>query len=213
MSTFECAYCGQFKAATDDHVPPKSIFKDPKPLELPTVKSCAQCNQGASDDDEYFRDTVVKYYAVADKPQAKDQLAAMYRAATKSKKRKYAERTLSSFFKIEVISSAGIYLGTVPAYRIDTVRFNRVVIRYIKGLYRYDTGTRLPDDRHIEVISDPDTIHQKRQQVEQLLAGSESKNIQEGVFWYAWGQAVDNPAASFWLLVFYDAFPIIAVIN
>ena len=213
MSTFECAYCGQVKEATDDHVPPKSIFKDPKPSNLPTVKSCADCNQGASDDDEYFRDTVLKYHAVEDKPQVKVQLAAMYRAAVKPKKRKYAERTLRSFFNIEAYSPGDIYLGTLPAFRIDTERLNRTVKRYIKGLYRYETGERLPDVRHINVTIDPDNISQKMQQVWQLLVGSEIKNIQEGVFWYAWVQASDYPTYSSWLLVFYDAFPILALIK
>ena len=213
MRKYECTYCGQVKEVTDDHIPPKSIYKDPMPSCLPTVKSCAECNQGSSEDDEYFRDTVLKYHAVSGKPQAKKQLAAMYRAATIPQKRKYTDRTISAFIKTDVMSSGGIYLGTVPAYRIERQRLESAVERYVRGLYRYDTKLRLPDDRHIKVIINPEVLYRWRQQIEDLLAGARSKTIQEGVFWYSWQPLEDKPETSFWLLVFYDSFPIIAVID
>jgi hypothetical protein len=67
---YECAYCGSENANTDDHIPPKNIFRDPKPATLRSVKACLDCNGGPSDDDEYFRDVIVKYHDVVDLPQA-----------------------------------------------------------------------------------------------------------------------------------------------
>src|SRR5216683_2580155 len=54
MNQERCAYCNQ-PATTRDHVPPKKLFTPPLPGYLITVPSCGQCNHGASDDDEVFR--------------------------------------------------------------------------------------------------------------------------------------------------------------
>lgn len=58
-ATTTCYICGQ-PATSRDHVPPKSMF--PKAVDmggvdyrtnLLTVPSCAACNEGRSDDDQY----------------------------------------------------------------------------------------------------------------------------------------------------------------
>lgn len=171
------------------------------------------CNRGASDDDEYFRDVILKYHRVADLPQAQQQLAAMIRAAAKPPKRSYARRILVSFRMVAVRTWAGLVLGKRPAYAVDSEQFNRPIRRYIRGLYRYDTGQRLADRIRIEVVSNPEVVLRSRDDIEQTLQGANPKTIQEGVFWYVWRRAADNPDATIWLLVFFDAFPIFAVTN
>ncbi len=50
-----CPLCERTATLTRDHVPPVGIFLDPKPDNLITVKTCADCNSSTKLDDEYFR--------------------------------------------------------------------------------------------------------------------------------------------------------------
>lgn len=50
----ECVYCGVIGPITDDDIPPKCLFKKPRPA-LVKVPSCPPCNNSVSDDDENFR--------------------------------------------------------------------------------------------------------------------------------------------------------------
>jgi hypothetical protein len=209
----ECAYCGSPDAPTVDHVPPRSIFPPPRPSTLRTVRSCVACNGGASKDDEYFRDVVLRYYRVADLPQAQQQVAAMIRVAAKPRKRAYASRILASFRRVAVRTWAGIVLGNRPAFSVNTDQFDRPIRRYIRGLYKFDTGQRLSHKIHIEIVSNPEVVLRSRHEIESTLKGGDVQTVQPGVFWYVWRRAVDNPDATIWLLVFFDTFPIFAVAN
>jgi hypothetical protein len=47
-----CVYCGA-AANTRDHVPPKTLLEEPRPINLRIVPSCISCNAGWSLDEEY----------------------------------------------------------------------------------------------------------------------------------------------------------------
>ncbi|MFN8616585.1 MAG: hypothetical protein U0837_05775 [Dehalococcoidia bacterium] len=49
-----CIYCGIEDEMTVDHIPPKCLFPG-HVQDLLRVPSCSECNNGASQDDEYFR--------------------------------------------------------------------------------------------------------------------------------------------------------------
>ena len=89
----ECAYCGGL-ATTEDHIPPQSLLPGVPRKKRPSVPSCGDCNHGASDDDEYFRDVVLKYHRVADKPEASSAVDAMVRAMGHPRKVGYAQAVL-----------------------------------------------------------------------------------------------------------------------
>jgi len=207
----ECTYCGAPDANTDDHIPPRSIYATPGPALPPNVKSCVTCNNGASADDEYFRDVVVKYHRVADLPQAQQQIGAMLRAAKLPAKERYAQRVLASFTDVEVKTPAGLHLGKQPAIRVDAERIRRILRRFVFGLYRWDTGARLAPDTALTIDPNPESVNQLRDQLEGVMRGAQVTTVQEGVFWYAWQRAQDNPAAMVWLLVFFDVMPFVAV--
>jgi len=40
-----CAYCGQLKKLTADHVPPKLLLEQPFPRNLWVVPACTDCHQ------------------------------------------------------------------------------------------------------------------------------------------------------------------------
>src|SRR5271157_204054 len=49
-----CVYCGTFDFLHMDHVPPKNLFEPHARTNLVTVPCCRNCNNAASDDDQYF---------------------------------------------------------------------------------------------------------------------------------------------------------------
>jgi hypothetical protein len=49
-----CPYCGIRMPDTDDHVPSKILLDKPFPDHLHIVRSCLECNNGFSLDEEYF---------------------------------------------------------------------------------------------------------------------------------------------------------------
>ncbi|HEY3790114.1 MAG TPA: hypothetical protein VGL71_14740 [Urbifossiella sp.] len=58
-----CAYCAVGRETTDDHVPPKNLFGDPKPKDLITVPCCEECRRPTTKVDEYFRLKIGMGYA------------------------------------------------------------------------------------------------------------------------------------------------------
>lgn len=50
-----CAICGYRQATTKDHLPPRSVFPKPLPMNTRTVPACSECNNGANQQDERFR--------------------------------------------------------------------------------------------------------------------------------------------------------------
>lgn len=51
--TRSCVYCGGI-ADTQDHVSSRVLLDDPKPVNIPVVEACKECNQGFSMDEEYL---------------------------------------------------------------------------------------------------------------------------------------------------------------
>ena len=48
-----CIYCGRH-ATTREHVPSKTLLLEPYSDNLPTIPACFECNNGFSEDEEYF---------------------------------------------------------------------------------------------------------------------------------------------------------------
>ena len=49
-----CVYCGA-RATSRDHVPPRFLLEKLLPPDLLTVRSCSDCNQSFSDDEQYLQ--------------------------------------------------------------------------------------------------------------------------------------------------------------
>lgn len=208
----ECAYCGG-AATTDDHIPPQSVLPGVPKRSRPHVPSCISCNNGASDDDEYFRDVVLKYHRVTDRPEAEPAVSAMVRAMAHPKKVRYAKAVLGSIFDVDVSTPAGVYLGKQPVFRLDRERLERAIRRYIRGLHLLARGTRVPSDHTVGVRANPEALLDRQDDLAKLFSSGELVVIKDGVFWYKWVVPTDRPSASGWLLVLFDAFPILATVR
>lgn len=211
--SYECAYCGVVKSATDDHIPPQSIYSPPGPAQAPTVKACADCNAGASDDDEYFRDTLVKWHGIGDKPEAQPLVQKMIRALGKPAKRRYAAKTFQSIGQAPVYTRGGLLVGMRPSFAIEVPTLRRAAIRYVRGLYRYERGEPIADARRVSVVIDPDRINERMRETLESFRGSKLRVVQKRVFFYKYGYDDAQPGESVWLLVFFDAFPILATVR
>lgn len=82
-----CVLCGKNIATTREHVPPKNLFKKPRPDNLITVPACENCNSGSSKDDEYFLHFVATIVSPNEHPDLKHLLK---KKVFKSLKRKQA---------------------------------------------------------------------------------------------------------------------------
>lgn len=134
----ECGYCGELKPLTQEHVPPKSFYGDVKPPNLPTIRACNDCNNGSSDDDEYFRDTMVKYHLVSDKPAAAGMRARFMRSVQKPEKRNYHIEQFKLFQKVDVRLPSGLILPRQPRFTVDQSKLRATASRYVRGLHRYE---------------------------------------------------------------------------
>jgi hypothetical protein len=54
----ECAYCGELRKISKEHVIPLCLFKRPYPPRMITVPACDQCNNKKSLDDDFLRDLI-----------------------------------------------------------------------------------------------------------------------------------------------------------
>lgn len=213
MTTYECAYCGQLGASTKDHVPAKCLYLRPLPRDLPTVRACTSCNAGASDDDEYFRDTVLKWHRVSDKPQVQPLVGKMLRAISLPQKRAYVEMTMASMGEAEVQTVGGILLGKQPVIRVQAERMVRVAERYVRGLHRYTFGRRVHDDVMVKVAVDPQATIATSEGWGKWFGSADIHIVQPGGFSYAHVSPIGRPDAFVWLLMFYDEFPVLGFVR
>ena len=205
----QCTFCASLDAHTVDHVPPKSFFRGRGVTGLITVRACAACNSGASADDEYVRDTILKHHEVGEQPAAISQVASMLRGMANPKKQKYAEATMRSIRDVAVTTPAGLYLGTRPAFVIDSARLKRTFERYIRGLYRHEFGRRVPTETEFNIAVDPERVLAEQAVVEATFLGGTTKVVDPEVFFYSYVRDEKPPHNSGWLLVFFNTFAVV----
>jgi hypothetical protein len=115
-----CVHCGREGIVTDDHIPAKCLFPDPKP-NLITVPSCGGCNQGASNDDEYFKRMLVLRSDLHEHPMASQLRPAVIRSLHNPKQRRFRAAFLRTLGQSELRTPAGLFMGTAPTYNIEWI--------------------------------------------------------------------------------------------
>ena len=140
-----CIYCGTDKNMTDDHVPPKLLFPEPRPSDLFTVPSCRKCNASFQKDDEYFRGMLAScesvYYDKNASKVNKKFLSGLNRPEAKGFKRSFQD----SIRMIDLVSDGGIYVGKTPALLVDVERFKATAERITRGLFYKIRGYSIPE--------------------------------------------------------------------
>jgi hypothetical protein len=209
-----CAYCGA-QATTLDHIPPKGFFIEPYGTLL-KVPSCAACNNGASDDDEWVRNDLVLIDKNAEHPSANHLVGSAYRALSMPEKKKMRDAFLQTVQRQEARTEGGLYVP-VTTFFLHAEPMRRVVSRIAKGLYWHHHGQdRLPDGYIASGFPVDEAIKSDREKTESwvaMLLGQEKFTLgNHGEFSYSFRALLDDdPHVTLWLLVFYGRFGIIAL--
>lgn len=141
----ECTYCGSVGPLSVDHVPPRCLFGSPTPNDLIKVPACLLCNQGASKDDEYLKTMLVLKDRAGDHPEALAVRPGVFRSLEMPEKLGLRIAIARTLRKVSAHTRGGLYLGHRQAYSIDIKRFDRVVVRIIRGLHWKLRGNRVPE--------------------------------------------------------------------
>ncbi len=203
----ECVYCGKIRLVTMDHVPPASLFPDPKPP-LITVPSCYQCNNSASKDDEYFRLVVALREDVAGRADINGILPAVFRSVQKSNAAGLRGALGKWIQPKAAFSEGGLFLGMKPAIATDPVRLGKVAARIVAGLFFHETGRRLPNGYAAQACLregfEEKVFLQGLPSVAKLMGQPEPKTIGTVFKYWVAFPIPEDPNRSVWFLLFYD---------
>jgi hypothetical protein len=209
-----CTYCGA-DATPLDHFPPRGFFEEPRGRLL-EVPSCADCNMGASDDNEWLRNDLVLIATNAEHPSANHLAASAYRALSMPAKKGMRDAFMQTVQHREVRTEAGLHV-TAPTFFLQAEPMRRVVGRIVKGLYWYhNSHARLPDEYTVSSFPVDESRKVDRQKtdswVSMLLSQEKFTFGNNEEFAYSF-RAIsdDDPNVILWILVFYGRFAIVAL--
>ena len=206
-----CVYCGSSpENLTVDHIPPKCLF--PKGTEdLITVPACSQCNNGASKDDEYFRQMIVFSIQSSDHPEAKEIIDRALRNLSREEAKDFTATYFDTLARCYVVNKQR-WIEPSMKYPVELQRIGNVVFRIVKGLFWKETQMRLPQDFEVVVVPSYNIEFTGRplsRIVHEVLSAEHKsagnrKSIGNGVFQYWWKRRFSEKVpASVWVLRFY----------
>jgi hypothetical protein len=130
-----CLHCGGGLSALDtsrDHVPSKSILREPYPPNLPVVAVCKSCNEGYSKDEQYFVAFLASVLAGSTDPKAHSHDAARRTLGKNVKLRARIERSKTSYQ-----TRAG---ETQLVWKPEQDRVDRVLVKNARGHAYFEYG-------------------------------------------------------------------------
>ena len=148
--TKKCIYCGSKEGLTKDHIPPKSLFVNPRPSNLITVPCCNHCNNSFSMDDEYMQVMFSMRLGVHKKNAVKKNWDKILRNLGRSESKGFYQSIIKSIKQVDVKTMDDIQLGKISTYEIDYNRITNVSDRIIKGLYYTTKKEILPLEYHVD---------------------------------------------------------------
>ncbi|MEK7263824.1 MAG: hypothetical protein AAB071_04865 [Bacteroidota bacterium] len=192
----KCFLCNSTDDITDDHIPPKNIFKPPLPNNLITVASCKKCNNSYSKDEEYFRVCVATQGTFNKTGQWiwKNKVV----NSTFERSPKLKKSVSDKLVEVDVYSTHDIYIGKHSAVLYDTDRIKRVLEKICKGLFihhypKIDLNV-LRFEINMTEISDEIVL---------ILSYFKKESIGGDTFIYWHVLTNDDSYRSMWFLLFY----------
>jgi hypothetical protein len=210
-----CTYCGKSGPTTYDHVPPKNLFPKPRPSNLRTVPSCLSCNQGASDDDEYFRLMLAMSNDLAGNPHL-DKVRPIALGALERPEHARLKRAIElTRSKIVLFSPTGDVAGHQETYAANTTRLDNVVSRTAAGWYFIIFGQRAEPEMMVGSQLESEVRFNNEPlllDTRDLLASQPPRVSYPGIYEARILVDTDNRAESFWWHTFYDNLNFISAI-
>lgn len=205
-----CAYCGDSKHLTDDHIPPKNLFPKPRPNNLITVPACKKCHSTTSKDDEYFRIKLSLRDDAGNHHSARKNWDSLFRGLNRKKASGLRKSFLSDIKNVHTRTPVGIYTGVRLGYDVDLNRIRKVVERIVRGFYFAEVGKPLGLNTGLKIVLNEDLLDEPKGFIEELsktilkpLASKEAKVIGNNIFSYRHHIAVEDPIVSVWGMSFY----------
>ena len=147
----ECAYCGNLREVSHEHVIPECLFVRPYPPNLITVPACDSCNGKKSEDDDFLRDFLAVDFQGSQSPVAQRLFTGEVQRSL-SRNSSHLLRSVLPKLRIEPLyTDAGIYLGDLPQAPFDGDRLNRLLGMIVRGLYFDARRVRLSGEYRVEV--------------------------------------------------------------
>jgi len=205
-----CVYCGA-DATTDDHIPPKTIFSNPRPSNLVTVRSCKSCNGGDSKDDEYFRDILVFREDSGSTPSGEVLWETVRRSLHRPQARRFTQALANAMFDKEIQTPNGILLGSAPAIQIKRKRINRVITRVTRGLYFKHFGHTMPVSDTLLIYSDdivdkfPPAVSDMLGELVTITTSQPHHIFGDNVFEYCYCRVDHDSTCSAWAMRFFSS--------
>jgi hypothetical protein len=178
-----CVYCQATPATTDDHVPPKNLFRDQdkKKLQLRTVPSCESCNNSNSVNETRFRDVIA---LMAGPASAEEVYEAFLRSLNYEPSKR--GRILRDAYRNK---HGELVWATVSSPLVETVT------KVAKGLHFIAFGKPWPIKARIDTYLDP------KEQLQELKNDNATQHVSMGEpFAYSF---IDDSGTSIWWLHFY----------
>ncbi len=210
-----CIYCQMNAKETNDHVPPKGLFREPRPSNLITVPACLKCNNGFSSDEDSFLNLALEWAA-----SESGDGRGVAEKRLRSMKRKEGRNAWKPFFAkvkpVEVYSPGGMYLANSLEFTLDTGRLIRSVNRMIRGLYFEFTKTPLPLGDYARSMLFSHYVERHRSDSEamefvQFIPRLPGRVVGEDTFEVRYCVLDPNRHSSFWYLEFYRRFAFVGV--
>lgn len=205
--TKQCAYCGETRPVTSDHIPPRNLFPKPRTSNLITVPCCVDCQKGWSKDDEYFRAVILSSAKVSEEALAQGAIDPLLRSVSWSPG--FAHLIIDKIKDIELVTEAGIYVDdAAAALELDVGRLDRVAQRIIRGLFFHEKKIPLPKNYKVIAKIQQFGLETILDSISEIVF-PEPRVIQNGVFSYTFHDTTEDPLSGIWLLLFYNKLPIV----
>jgi hypothetical protein len=141
----ECAYCGEIKITTKDHVVPQCLFEKPLPSNMITVEACVECNSLKAKDDDYFRDYLLSDFSTSNYSKAQRLFSSKTIRSIGRNSSTFAKQIRQSKFVRH-----NIYDNEVVEIETDLTRLDDLLKRIVKGLFYAAKKKRMPNNISID---------------------------------------------------------------
>jgi hypothetical protein len=204
-----CVHCGVLVSRTRDHCPPKCLFRKSDHRRLIEVPSCSECNNGASDDDEYFKVALFLCEGVDEHPVAAELMPGLLRAFQMPQKQGFVRSITDTIRFADVVTPTGLYTGVAPTVQIAQDRLRRALERYTRGLFYHEFRRRLPTGYSVMPFIGTDykiAYGKGGSGLRNLIAWAStapSVSVGSGVFQYRHRSLAEEPNTTAWMFEFF----------
>jgi hypothetical protein len=194
MKKSQCVLCGEFKATTVEHLPPRSCFPKPRPNNLITVPACDSCNTGRSVLDE---ELAVNIALIASK--ANNEGKALWNQRLRTIKHN------SRIRKDLIANSRPAIDPSKIIYSINILKCTTVFESVFRGLYFKEFGDIYPQEHKFEIKIRTKLFPEDYDFIDRLYKGE----VGAEAFKYGIQRDEENPEATGGILIFYNRVAII----